>query len=77
MKIIDKGTVRLADWKREAPAPGQIIRRLVPDGNTDVTYVIELADVRRLVERASRNRNGMAVDGPLRVRILKRDKVTE
>lgn len=63
-RVLQKETIRVAS------------RDTKVEPNFDVTYVAELDEdrLRTLAISAHRNRNGMAVDGPVRVRILKREK---
>lgn len=49
----------------------------VSEPNMDVEYVVELSEdsLRAVVLMAHRNRNSIAVAGPVRVRVLRRTKV--
>ena len=77
-RIIDKSTIRVEDRKR-VPAERGIGFTHVADGHSDVLYVVEISEegLREIARKAAKNRNGMSVDGPLRVRVLKREKVKE
>ena len=78
MRIIDKATIRVQDWRRvPAAGPGASGFRGEKDGESDVTYVVELneSEIKQLAIRAARNRNQCSVSGPIRVRVLKRQKV--
>ena len=62
-QVIEKGTKRVK----------------AQTADQDVTFVLEFDDVAidSMVRSAARLRNGIFTDGPLRVRILKRESVAE
>lgn len=73
--VIESATV-CRDYRRAVSDDGRSIQ-LLHDGYTSVNYVVEV-DRNRLhamAQRAYKNKNGQAVAGPVRVRIVKRQKM--
>ena len=74
--VVISSATACADFRREVTADGRDVR-WVADGHTNVNYVVEVDRnrLRAMAQRAYRNKNGQAVAGPVRVRILTRQKV--
>lgn len=72
--LLTSGTV-CADHKQEFTEGGGL--RMVKDGNTSVTYVLEVDHyaLHRMARKAYRNKHGRSVLGPFTVRIVKRQKM--
>lgn len=73
MKVIEKATRRVTRTRVRELGDGR--KETIADGAEDVTYICECTEshIERLVDRAYRSRGGMAAEGGLRVRILKRE----
>lgn len=71
-----RGTIRVKDRKRVPATTGHGFTS-VDDGESDITFIatLDLNLLAHMAVKASRNKRGRSVDGPLLVEVLKRVKV--
>lgn len=78
-RFLWKARVIVEDRKREEiTGPGTLSgHRWVPDGQSDITYIVEVSEkgILDMAAKAAKSKGGKCVDGPLRVIVTSRHKV--